>query len=201
MISAGAPLVGIFEVMGAAQVEVGDLWEKGAITVSDEHFATQVTEDCVPLAGGRLRRFVRKPLGRAVLCTAEGEFHILGLKMMCELLKSEGWEAEILDSSSLNSPGNFLAGDVDLLCVSATMPTTVPRLMDLLKKLRRDPAFKKAKFLVGGPAFETHQAEVAPIGASGEVSVVNYVAQRMKDAMDYCMSAARRGGIVSQETT
>jgi methanogenic corrinoid protein MtbC1 len=200
MVSAGTPLVEIYEVMGAAQVEVGDLWEKGIITVSDEHFATKVTEDCVSMASGRLRRFVRKPLGRAVLCTVEGEFHILGLKMMCELMKSEGWEAKILDSTSLNSTRGSSGGDIDLLCGSATMPANVPGLIDLLKKLRADPAFKKAKILVGGPAFRTSQGEVAPVGASGEVYVVNYVAQSMRDALDYCMSAGRRAGVLHRPT-
>ena len=47
MIEYGAPLTDIYGILGAAQVEVGFLWERGTITVSDEHIATEVTTGCI----------------------------------------------------------------------------------------------------------------------------------------------------------
>ena len=63
----GAPLTDIYGILGAAQVEVGFLWERGTIAVSDEHFATEVTTGCISMAAERLRKFRREPTGFSFL--------------------------------------------------------------------------------------------------------------------------------------
>jgi methanogenic corrinoid protein MtbC1 len=156
MVDGGSSLAEIYGVLGAAQVEIGALWERGVITVSDEHFATEIALGCIPMAAEKLRKFRRELKGYAVLCPVEGEFHWVGLRMLAELLRNDGWEAELLDSApSVSTLGGIAARKrVNLFCLSATMPSNVARAAEVINLIRKQPAFKSAKVLVGGPAFE-----------------------------------------------
>ena len=188
MIEAGSPLVEIYGVLGAAQVEVGALWERGVITVSDEHLATSVTLGCITMAADKLRKFRREPKGFAVLLPAEGEFHSVGLRILSELLRNDGWETEIRDSGSMVSTFNALAARrrVDLFCLSATMSSNAPRVADAIRLIRREPAFGSAKVVVGGAAFEDAAARKAVEAASADC-----VAASFPEALEFVRSNYR----------
>jgi methanogenic corrinoid protein MtbC1 len=188
MIDSGSSLVEIYGVLGAAQVEVGALWERGVITVSDEHFATGVTLDCISMAADKLRKFRREPKGLAVLRPAEGEFHSVGLRMLSELLRSEGWETELRDSGPMAATLKGLAARkrVDLFCLSATMPSNTAHLADAIRLIRKEPAFKSAKVVVGGPAFE--DAETRRVLEAG---LADCVAMSLPDALEFARSSHR----------
>jgi len=185
MIDQGSSLADIYGVLGAAQVEIGALWERGVITVSDEHFATEVTLECIPMAAEKLRKFRREVKGYAVLCPAEGEFHFVGLKMLAELLRNEGWEVELRDSAptASNLGGLTAQRHVDLFCLSATMPSNVARVAEAIRIIRREPAFKSAKVLVGGPAFEGKGARRIVEDARTDL-----VAMSLPEALKFCKS-------------
>jgi len=173
LIDEGEPLSKIYEALGAAQVEVGLLWEKGVITVSDEHFATGVTLECVSMAAERLKKFRRETAGFVVLCPVEGEFHNVGLRMMSELLRQDGWETELRDSGPPLSVIKEVKDRkrVDLFCFSATMPASVPRVAEAIRAVRDEPAFRSAKILVGGPAIASERVR-KEVGGPGQADCV-----------------------------
>ena len=189
MIGEGSSLADVYRVLGATQVEVGSLWERGAITVSDEHFATGVTLDCVSLAADRLRTFRREPAGFAYLSAVEGEFHIVGLTMLSELLRSEGWETALNRSGTLQPALRELTanGKVDLFCFSATMSSNITRVVKAVQAIRRTPAYVAAKILVGGPAFEHPEAREA-------IHLVSFdcLASNFSEAMEFARQVARQ---------
>ena len=194
MVREGSSLAEVYRLLGAAQVEVGSLWERGSITVSDEHFATGVTLDCVSMAADRLMRFRREPSGFAYLSPAEGEFHVVGLRMLSELLRSEGWETALNHSGTLESALRELIVNrkVDLFCFSATMPLNVPRMVKAVQGIRRTPAFVTAKILVGGPAFEHLEAREAIHPVSGGISLFDCLASNFSEAIEFARQVARQ---------
>jgi len=190
MIGEGLSLGEVYQVLGRVEVEVGSLWEKGSITVSDEHYATDVTIGCVSMAADRLRTFRRQPAGFAYLSSVDGEFHVVGLQMLSELLRTKGWDTELRLSGTLQSALKTLAAGrrVDLFCLSATMPANVPRVAEAARAVRETPAFKDAKILAGGAAFEDKEARES-IGAGSEQNgLVDYLASNFSEALEFASS-------------
>jgi len=193
MIKENSSLAEVYWVLGAAQVEIGSLWERGSIAVSDEHFATGVTLDCISMAADRLRTFRREPAGFAYLSPAEGEFHVVGLKMLSELLRSEGWETAINTSGALQTVVRELKANkkVDLFCISATMPSNVPNVVQTVREIIRTPEFAAAKILVGGPAFEHAEAREAISSIKGGDNPV-CLASSFSQAVEFARVVARQ---------
>ena len=190
LVKDGSSLADIYAVLGAAQVEVGALWEKGVITVSDEHFATQTTVGCIKMAAELLKKFRRKTSGFAALLTVRGEFHDIGLRMMEELLKSEGYDAEIVPSERFPSELMETAKQrkVDVVCFAATMPSSVPRVIEAVRFVKSTPGLTLAKVVVGGPAFTADQAKLALIGPDGK-NPPDLIAQDLSEAVNFIISS------------
>ena len=190
MIGEGLSLGEVYQVLGRVEAEVGSLWEKGSITVSDEHYATDVTIGCVSMAADRLRTFRRQPAGFAYLSSVDGEFHVVGLQMLSELLRSKGWDTELRLSGTLQSALKTLAAGrrVDLFCLSATMPPNVPRVAEAARAIRETPAFKDAKILAGGAAFEDKEARESIEAGSEQSGLVDYLASNFSEALEFARS-------------
>ena len=190
MIEEGLSLGEVYQVLGRAEVEIGSLWEKGSITVSDEHYATDVTIGCVAMAADRYRAFRRAPVGFAYLSSADGEFHVVGLRMLSELLRSHGWDTELRLSGTLQSALKALAAGrrVDLFCLSATMLPNVPRVAEAVRAIRKTPAFEDTKILVGGAAFEDTEARDSILAGPEQNGLVDCLASNFSEALEFARS-------------
>jgi len=192
MIGEGLSLGDVYQVLGRAEVEVGALWENGSITINDEHYATDITIGCVSMAAERLRTFTREPAGFAYLSPSDGEFHIVGLQMLSELLRGEGWETELRHSGTLQSALKVLTGRrVDLFCLSATMPSNVPRVAEAARVIRATPAFKAAKILVGGAAFE-YGSSNSLRAKPDQTDLVDCLASNFSEALEFVRAVGNR---------
>jgi MerR family transcriptional regulator, light-induced transcriptional regulator len=133
------------DVVAPALHGIGELWERGAITVADEHLATALTHEVLasirpPIrvdagAGGEARS-----RSRAILAAVEGEQHALGARMAADVLEDCGCETLYLGG---DVPTEALLQAVaalspDLVGLSATMPDAAPRLEDAAAAVRRD---------------------------------------------------------------
>jgi methanogenic corrinoid protein MtbC1 len=139
-------------VIAPAMHEVGALWQRGAITVADEHLATALTNRVLaalrpsPDEGAAVRR------GRALLAAVEGEQHALGLRMAADLLEDTGYETVYLGA---DVPTDALLQAVkalspDLVALTATMAMLAPQLETVAGQLRR--AHPRLGLLIGGQA-------------------------------------------------
>ena len=191
-IKEGSSLSDVYSLLGRAQVEVGSLWERGSITISDEHFATSVALDCISLAADKLRSFRREQAGFAYLSPANGEFHVVGLRMLSELLRLDGWETTLNHSGTLQPALRELTAkrNVDLFCFSATMPSNVPRAIEAARAIRRTAAFKTAKILVGGPVFGHEQTRKAFQEVPEGNSLVDCLASNFTEAIAFARLVA-----------
>lgn len=151
-------------VIAPAMHEIGRLWERGALTVADEHLATALThrvlaalrppppaEPDVP--AGRPSR------GRVMLAAVEGEQHALGLRMAADILEDAGFHAIYLGA---DVPTDALLQAVsslspDRLVLAATMPELAPRLAEVGDHLRK--AHPQVGLLIGGQAASAHAVE------------------------------------------
>jgi methanogenic corrinoid protein MtbC1 len=79
--------------------EVGRMWHAGELSVAEEHLATALV----------YRSFTRRsaplpapPLGapRFLLSCLAGEFHELGVRIVAEVARKAGWQAEVLGANT-----------------------------------------------------------------------------------------------------
>jgi MerR family transcriptional regulator, light-induced transcriptional regulator len=153
----GMPLAALYQhVIAPAMHELGRLWERGAITIADEHLATALTHRVL----GALRppAFVdqvfeadsAKP--RAMLAAVQGEQHALGLRMVADLLEDAGYQTIYLGADVPTAALLLaIAGMApDLLALSATMPESAARLEDAVLSVSSE--HRGLSLLIGGQA-------------------------------------------------
>jgi len=139
-------------VIAPAMHQIGELWERGALTVADEHMATALTNRVlVALRPPPGEAQARRP-PRALLAAVEGEQHALGLRMAADLLEDAGYDTIYLGA---DVPTGALLQAVeslspDLVAMTATMETLTPRLEAVAAELRR--TYPDLSVLVGGQA-------------------------------------------------
>jgi MerR family transcriptional regulator, light-induced transcriptional regulator len=104
--------------------DLGERWERGEVSVAQEHFASNVLR-------GRLLALARgwgRGVGpRALLACAPGEHHELGLIAFGLALRTHGWRIEYLGAATpLDTIGDVASSlEVDLVVVSAVTPERI----------------------------------------------------------------------------
>ncbi|HEU4706522.1 MAG TPA: cobalamin-dependent protein [Solirubrobacterales bacterium] len=175
----GMSLAALYQsVIAPAMHELGRLWEKGAITIADEHLATALTFRVMTalrpraVAGRTDAEDSAKP--RAMFAAVEGEQHALGLRMAADLLEDAGFRSIYLGADvpteALLQAVDSLSPDV--LALTATMPKSGRRLKDTVASVRA--ARPRLKVMVGGQAVASQ--------AVGEATVVEDL-ERLEETM------------------
>jgi diguanylate cyclase (GGDEF)-like protein len=108
---------------------IGELWEEGELSVADEHLATALTHQVMAGVYGPSLDHKVKP-GRVLLAGVEGEQHALGLRMAADVIELAGYETVYLgaDVPTDDLLQAVAARSPDLVCLSATMPSSMPVL-------------------------------------------------------------------------
>jgi MerR family transcriptional regulator, light-induced transcriptional regulator len=144
--------------------QLGDLWSKGILRMSHEHFATALIRSFLlnparQYAGGNATATL-------VAATPQGQLHELGAVMVTALAMEQGWRAVYLGPSL---PAAEIAGiasqnQARAVALSIVYPDDDPNLERELRDLRRFLP-KNTTVLVGGRAAEAYRAEIDAIGA------------------------------------
>lgn len=136
------------ELISPALAGVGSLWERGKITVCQEHLATQITLEQMVLLRERI---TPKPsLGKTVLATTlPDDLHVVGVRMVADYFYADGWNIEYLGS---NTPVHEIVEHsknkrVDVVLVSLSTPELVPICNALANELR---GLSPSPFLIVG---------------------------------------------------
>jgi methanogenic corrinoid protein MtbC1 len=117
--------------------DLGARWERGEVTVAQEHFASNIVR-------GRLLGIARgwgRGVGpRALLACVPGEQHELGLIAFGLALRTHGWRIEYLGADTpldtIRSVADSL--DVDLVVVSSVTPERIGELVGELRQISRE---------------------------------------------------------------
>lgn len=138
------------ELIAPALWRVGELWEKGEITVADEHLATEITVRLLVLQREAIRTERRRPGRRILLAALEGERHVVGLRMAADLLHGGGYDTRFLGADvPLDALGLAVERHVpDVVCLSTTMPDFEPLVWECAEYL--EAIRPEAAMLLGG---------------------------------------------------
>jgi methanogenic corrinoid protein MtbC1 len=140
------------EIVAPALWLVGELWQRGEISVADEHLATEITVRVLTLKH-ELRRVRRgRRDHRVMLATPSGESHVVALRMVGALLREAGYDVIMLGA---DVPADALAAsasrhEVHVICFSVTMSGGTDRaLLSIYEVEQQRPA---TGFVIGGRA-------------------------------------------------
>lgn len=137
-----------------AMYELGNRWERGEVTVAEEHLATATAQAVVATLQGKAV-LSPKTRGRALVSAAVGELHELGARMISHCLEADGWDVTFLGA---NVPMNDLIGMARrirprFIGISVSMPYHLHHVKRLIDSLAADSDLNKIPLLIGGQVF------------------------------------------------
>jgi methanogenic corrinoid protein MtbC1/DNA-binding XRE family transcriptional regulator len=161
-----SPIKLYLELLIPCQYEVGQRWHDGEVNVAQEHMATLITLSQME----RLKQWFHPEtkLGlKAVICSVEGDHHLMGARVISDFMYADGWDVSFLGA---NMPTSDLVdyvrqNQVDLVALSITLPEVLNQAekgIGKLKRLKPTP-----KIMVGGLAFYGQQHLADEMGADG----------------------------------
>jgi MerR family transcriptional regulator, light-induced transcriptional regulator len=129
---------------------VGDLWERGEISVADEHLATEISIRVLALQREAERLAVARGTYRVLLATPSGELHVVALRMIGNLLREAGYDVLMLGPDVPRADLAASAGRYEphVLCMSTTMPGGSDQTLLAVEAVQE--AWPAASFVIGG---------------------------------------------------
>jgi len=80
------------DIVGAAMRWVGELWELNSLTIADEHLATAISHQALIRLFAALQTAAPRSRERVLLAAVEGQHHVLGLRMVADVLEGAGFD-------------------------------------------------------------------------------------------------------------
>ncbi len=163
-LDSGFPLRDLYvNLVQRSLYEVGELWERGKISVAREHLATAITESLLNLAYPRLFAGSRSRKSVLVACVPN-DYHVLGARIVADYFELNNWRSIFVGTlpakhmQSLNEEFR-----PDAIALSATASFNRNAIVEFTAEVRA--AFPNVPILVGGQALghvERERAERLP---------------------------------------
>ena len=154
------------DVLQQAMYELGERWERGEITVAQEHFCTAATQQI--MAALHADRFEERPGGRRLLAmSVGGNHHSVGVRMVADTFEIRGWSVVFVgaDTPTDAAVAMVSTGEFDVIALSAALSHHVREVDALVRAVRA--AGSKVRILVGGRAFQADRELWRTVGADG----------------------------------
>ena len=141
------------QIIQPALYEVGHLWQKNRISVSQEHLASAISQNV--MVGAYMAADFLPPVGKsAVFACVQGNHHALGLRMLSDVFETQGWDATYLGG---DVPTLDLVLDIDtrrpqLLALSASLPPHLGEARLTIETLRAELGQACPEIWIGGLA-------------------------------------------------
>ncbi|WP_134702832.1 MerR family transcriptional regulator [Ammoniphilus sp. YIM 78166] len=136
------------DIMAPALIRIGDQWEHGLVSESEEHFATNLL---IHRFYQYFRIFDVNPSLPKILCFCpEGETHQIGLLLFALFLRKQGVDTIFLGAGTPYNGGLkqiMKKKDIEWLAISVTMSTVDP-ISQLIDAISTD--FPAVKYILGG---------------------------------------------------
>ncbi len=186
LIQKNIPVKDIYQhIFQISQYEVGRLWQINQITVAHEHYCTAATQQI--MAGVYQFIFSSARKGKTlVACSAAGELHEMGIRMVTDYFEMDGWDTYYLGA---NMPDNqlqeaLIEHKADLLALSVSLPTHVSKVGSLIKKIRSNKELSHLKIMVGGYPFLTIPDLWKKVGADAYAQNANQAITRANELVN-----------------
>jgi len=151
---------------------MGALWERGEISVADEHLATEISMRVLALQREVERVANARRRHRVMLATPAGERHIVALRMVSNLLSGAGYWIVMLGA---DVPPDALVASVrrhqpDVICMSVTMPAVTAQVAAAIQHVQAE--CPGTQFVIGGRGLTSQMRSLAGVGVCERVSEV-----------------------------
>jgi methanogenic corrinoid protein MtbC1 len=116
----------MLDVLAPAAARVGKLWQDNLWSVAQEHTATAVSERAVAAIAVRPR--VQPGRGRVTVACVDGEWHLLPVRILSEVLRLRGWHVDLLgvDVSGPQLVAALHRSGADTTALSCMLPSRLP---------------------------------------------------------------------------
>jgi PAS domain S-box-containing protein len=154
------------ECFTPAQHESGRLWQYCRMSVEEEHRRTAVVRDLIAEVGAGAP-VVSPAKGSLLAASAPQELHDVGLQMVAELARLDGWNVSFL-GGNLSEDHLFdavLHYRPDVVAFSASLTPAVCALVPLIARLKTDSRTAQIPIVAGGAPFAEFQELARIIGA------------------------------------
>jgi methanogenic corrinoid protein MtbC1 len=140
------------ELIEPALAQIGEMWIRQEISIAEEHLATSLVTRAVSFLGDASKAR-RSGAPRIVFACLSGEFHELGIRIVSEVAREAGWDAEELGSNvPREALTSFLADrKPQAVGISVSLASHLPECAETIRRCRK--ACPSAKILVGGRIF------------------------------------------------
>jgi methanogenic corrinoid protein MtbC1 len=156
------------QVIQPCLYQVGNLWQRGVISVAQEHLASAVVARVMATTYARVEPM--NPLkGRAVVTAAPNNFHQIGARMLADCLSLDGWETDYLGANMPQSDLlGFLAGSHPfLVAISLATPCNLMEAEEIVRGIKSHPYLQDTRIMVGGGLFLAYPELWHATGADG----------------------------------
>jgi len=156
------------QVIQPSMYDIGYYWERGEISVAQEHLASIIVSRVMTALYPRFM-VTEQTKGIAVVTAAPNEYHELGALMVADLLEIDGWEVKYLGA---NTPEedllNFLRTTKPLfLGISVCLFFNLEKAAEIIAAMKKDSELEQIKIMVGGLAFDNSSELAHNLGADG----------------------------------
>lgn len=153
------------EIIQPVQHEVGRLWQRNEMTVSEEHYATDTTRTLMSRLRGRFTPVERRGTSILTACLG-GELHDIGARMVNDFFELSGFDSYF---TGANTPHDQIIEEIGrhkprVLALSATMTLQVRLAYELIDQVRVEFG-PSVHVLVGGYAFNENPGLWSDVGA------------------------------------
>ncbi|MGM0652516.1 MAG: cobalamin B12-binding domain-containing protein [Bacillota bacterium] len=138
-------------VIQPALYDIGLQWEKGHISVAQEHLASAIVTRVMSSLYPRFA-VIEQNKGKAIVSAAPNEFHEIGPRMVADLLEIDGWD---VDYTGANVPApDLVSMAVEtkpfFIAISIGMPFNIDQANDLIRQIKAEKALNRTKIMLGG---------------------------------------------------
>jgi methanogenic corrinoid protein MtbC1 len=158
------------EIITPALWLVGELWERGEISVADEHIATEICIRVLALQR-EVRRVARQRRShRIMLAAPEGELHTVALQMVAYLLRDAAYDVVMLGADVPALALAVSAGRLEpaVVCLTSTMPGGGDQVLIAIHEVQR--LCPGTGYLIGGRGLTSRVRAQAGIDVVDRVS-------------------------------
>jgi len=136
----------------SAMTEVGRMFEEGEFYVPEMLISARAMKGGLAILRPLLASANIKAIGKVIIGTVQGDLHDIGKNLVGMMLEGAGFE--VIDLGVDVSPEKYVAAVMehhpDLVCCSALLTTTMPRMKDIVQALRAASLRDTVKVMIGG---------------------------------------------------
>ena len=131
---------------------IGDKFSANEIFVPEMLVAARAMSAGTKVLKPYLSEAGAEPLGKAVIGTVQGDMHDIGKNLVRMMIEGKGFEVEDLGVDV--SPEQFVDytqnNDVDIVCLSSLLTTTMPNIGVTIKAIEEAGLRDSVKIMIGG---------------------------------------------------